>query len=375
MTRVVLFTTNLARGGAEMQVAQLAGRLRARGWDVHVVSLLKPSALEEELRAAGVPVWSLDMAGKPLRLGSLVPLLNRIKPQIVHAHLFHANMAARMVRLICPVPVVISTIHSLAESSRRSHRIRGRDWLYRMTDRLSDAVVCVSQAVAERHVSAGAVSRRRVRVIPNGVDTAIFRPDAARRAETRSALGLGDEFAWLAAGRLMWKKNYPLMLQAAARLAGCALLIAGDGPDAAALRELSTKLGLNTRFLGPREDIPGLMNACDGFVMSSAVEGLPMALLEAAASGLSQVAVGVGGVADAIVHERTGYVVPAPGDPESLGAAMARLAGLPAHERAAISGAAREHAVQTFDLSVVVDQWERLYEDLLHAEAVSNGEA
>jgi glycosyltransferase involved in cell wall biosynthesis len=375
MTRVLLLTTNLARGGAEMQVAQLAGRLRARGWDVHVVSLLKPSAFEEELCASGVPVWSLDMAGKPLRLGSLAPLLNRLKPQIVHAHLFHANMAARMVRLICPVPVVISTIHSLAESNRRSRRVRGRDWLYGMTDRLSDSVICVSQAVAERHVSAGAVSGRRVRVIPNGVDTAIFRPDAARRAETRAALGLADEFAWLAAGRLMWKKNYPLMLQAAAQLPGCTLLIAGDGPDAPSLHELSTKLWLKARFLGPRDDIPALMNACDGFVMSSAVEGLPMALLEAASSGLPQVAVGVGGVADAIVQERTGYVAPAPGDPESLAAAMARLSGLPAAERTAMSAAAREHAVQKFDLGTVVSQWERLYQDLLHAEAASNGEA
>ena len=102
----------------------------------------------------------------------------------------------------------------------------------------------------------------------------------------------------------MWKKNYPLMLEAMARQREGVLFIAGDGPDAARLRQLA---GPNVRFLGARDDIPALMNACDGFVLSSDVEGLPMVLLEAAASGLPQVATAAGGVAEAVIHERTGY--------------------------------------------------------------------
>ncbi len=373
MTRVVLLTTNLARGGAEIQVSQLARRLHERGWDVSVVSLLKPSALEKELRAMGIPVWSLDAGRNPLALARLVALLHRLKPQVVHAHMFHANVAARLARLLCPVPVVISTIHSLAESGRRSKRIRGRDWLYRTTGSLADRVVCVSAAVAERHLAAGAVSRARTLVIPNGVDTARFHPDAAVRKEARAALGLGREFAWLAAGRLMWKKNYPLMLEAAARVHGATLLIAGDGPDRQELEKLAGRLGVGARFLGPRDDMPGLMNACDGLVMSSAVEGLPLALLEAAASGLPQVAAGVGGVAEAVIHGKTGFVA-APGDPEALAAAMGRLEAMPADERAAMSRAAREHALAHFDLDAVTGRWERLYEELMRAERIASRE-
>jgi glycosyltransferase involved in cell wall biosynthesis len=372
MTRVVLLTTNLARGGAEMQVAQLARSLRLRGWDVSVISLLKPSALEVELRAAGVPVWPLDAGRNRLGVARLVPILNRLKPHIVHAHMFHANLCARLARLVCPIPVVISTIHSMAESSRRSPGIRGRDWLYRVTGPLSDQVVCVSTAVAERHAAARAVSRARLRVIPNGVDTTRFRPDAARRQRMRTALGLGQDFAWLAAGRLMWKKNYPVMLEAAARQRGT-LLIAGDGPEAGELKALAAKLGVRARFLGPRDDIPDLMNACDGLVLSSAVEGLPMVLLEAAASGLPQVAAGVGGVAEAVIQGRTGYVV-APGDPAALAAAMAGLVELSAEDRAAMSHAAREHALARFELAAVTGLWERLYEELLQAARRSSGE-
>ena len=70
-------------------------------------------------------------------------------------------------------------------------------------------------------------------MIPNGVDTTRFRPDPAARARLRNKLDLKDEFVWIAAGRLMWKKNYPALLEA--HTCGV-LLIAGAGPDEADLR-------------------------------------------------------------------------------------------------------------------------------------------
>ena len=103
--RVVLLTTNLARGGAEGQVAQLACALRGRGWTVSVVSLLQPSAFEGELAATGVGVFSLRMQPgipNPLALLRLASILRKLRPQILHAHLFHANILARAIRLICP---------------------------------------------------------------------------------------------------------------------------------------------------------------------------------------------------------------------------------------------------------------------------------
>ena len=73
-------------------------------------------------------------------------------------------------------------------------------------------------------------------------------------------------FTWIAVGRLMWKKNYPALLHAFARIGSGVLLIVGAGPDEAPLRAMA---GANVRFLGAREDIPGLLNAADAFVMTS----------------------------------------------------------------------------------------------------------
>ncbi len=367
--RVVMLTTNLARGGAETQVAHLAMALRRRGRDVSVVSLLRPSAFEEELAASGVAVRSLAMrpgVANPLGFARLVSALRELRPAVLHAHMFHANLMARSVRLLSPVPVVISTIHSIAESSRDSGDVRLRDWLYRITGLLSDATVCVSKAVAERHITARAVSHSRLRVIPNGVDGERFRPDPERRARMRRTLGLGDEFAWLAAGRLIWKKDYPTMLQAMARQSGAVLLIAGAGPLEEELRTLAGSLGANVRFLGEREDIPELMNACDGLLLSSVVEGLPVVLLEAAASGLPCVTTDAGGVSEAVLDGRTGYIVPRR-DSLAFGLAMSRLAGLAASERLHMAAAAREHALAEFELGAIAGQWDRLYEELLDA--------
>ncbi|MDP2998374.1 MAG: glycosyltransferase [Bryobacterales bacterium] len=360
---IVLLTTNLARGGAEMHLAQLAVSLRRRGWPVSVVSMLPPSALEGDLMSSGVAVYSLRMQpgiGSPLALARLAWILRKLRPRVLHSHMFHANLLARAVRLVCPVPVVVSTLHSVAESSRRSADVGCRDWLYRITDGLSDVTVSVSAAGAERHASARAVPRAKLRVIPNGVDTGRFRPDPAQRVRTRAQLGLGDEFAWLAAGRLMWKKDYPTMLRAMARQRAGVLFIAGAGPQEPELRALAHELGSNTFFLGSRDDIPELMNACDGLLLSSVVEGLPMVLLEAASSGLPCVATDAGGVREAVANERTGYVVP-PGSPDALAAAMSQLTELSGDARRQMAQAARELAVTRFDLSVVTAQWERLY--------------
>ena len=360
--RVVLLTTNLARGGAETQVARLAIALRGRGWPATVISLIAPTAFEEELVAAGVPVHSLGMRPgekrtNPAGFARLLALLRDIRPRIVHSHMFHANMAGRAARLLYPAPAVLSTLHSIAESGRQSGETRFRDLVYRVTDPLADVTVAVCQAAAERHAASRAVPRSKLRVIPNGVDTNVFRPGDGHP---------GDEFTWLAVGRLMWKKDYPTMLRAFASRARGVLLIAGDGPEEGALRELAGDLRANVRFLGPRDDIASLMRACDGFVLSSLVEGLPMALLEAAASALPCVATDVGGVREIVLDGRTGFVV-RPGDPAPLAEAISRVMALSAEERRRMGEKARAHAVTQFDMAVVVEKWEKLYQELTSA--------
>lgn len=365
--RIALLTTNLARGGAETQVALLAAGLRRRNWDVSVISLVTPTAFQAELAAERVPVFSLDIepgVWSPRGLARLAGILHSLRPQILHGHMFHANLLSRLSRLLFPLPVVVSTLHSAAETSRRSSQMRWRDAAYRITDPLGDVTVAVSEAVAARHIGARAVPAAKLRVIPNGVGTSRFQPDAARRQSVRNLLGLGDQFTWLAVGRLMWKKGYGPLLHAFAGLGQGVLLVAGAGPQEAELVELAAELGAKVRFLGQRSDVADLMQAADAFVQASLVEGMPVSLLEAASCGLPSVTTGAGGAAEVVSDGRTGYVVP-PGNAEALAAAMSRLMSLSADERLAMGLAARRHVVERYEAAAMLARWEQLYEELL----------
>src|SRR5690606_28075878 len=144
-----------------------------------------------------------------------------------------------------------------------------------------------------------------------------------------------------------------------------------DGPLAEKLRAHAASLSASSRirFLGPRTDVASLMNACDGFVLSSVVEGLPMVLLEAAHSGLPCVTTDVSGAREAVLDGETGFITPLQ-DVKALAAAMNRVMALPPQEREAMGAAARAHASAHFEMEEVTTRWEELYDQGLQAAGI-----
>lgn len=365
--KILFLITSLAYGGAETQVVRLATRLKARGWEVRVVSLTPPRAYLEKLEGEGIPVFSLEIKHKlpdPRPFLRLARLIRKWRPQIVHSFMVHANLLARLVRPIAPAPILICSARNTFEGGRL------RELLYRVTDPLCDVTTQVCQIGLERYVRIGAVPRHKIRYIPNGVDTDIFKPDLKARIEWREKLSVEDHFVWLAVGRFDPQKDYPNMLHAFPHVlresAKTVLLIAGDGPLRPEMEKLACELRVekHVRFLGICRDVPQLMNAADAFVMSSAWEGMANVLLEASASGLPIVATNVGGNGEIVVDGETGFLVP-PKDPEALAQTMLRLMNLPEGERRRIGEKGRRHVEQNFALDRVVDQWEALYKELL----------
>jgi glycosyltransferase involved in cell wall biosynthesis len=102
------------------------------------------------------------------------------------------------------------------------------------------------------------------------------------------------------------------------------------------------------------------MQAADGFVLSSAWEGLPMVLLEAGASALPIVATDVGGSVETVLPGATGWLVP-PRRPEALAQAMLSLMTMSPNERSAMGRRARDHIARSFDMATIADQWEAIY--------------
>ena len=354
-----------------MQVASLAKSLQTRGWKVSVISMLpEGNTLATELRACGANVATLRMQkGKadPRAIWRLAKMIRALKPDVLHAHMVAANLLARLTRLFAAVPLLVSTAHSIREGGWL------HDLAYRATDHLGDVSTNVSNAAATRYACDGLVPETRLRVLRNGIDVNLFRPSGESRDQLRETLGVQNQFVWIAIGRFREEKDYPNMLKAFAGLTETVLLIAGEGELRSQLEQTAAALqvGDRVRFLGFREDSSELLNAADGYVLSSRWEGLPLVLLEAAATGIPIVATNVGGNAEVVLHSKTGFLVPA-ANSSALRDAMRDVMALSVVQRHEMGLAGREFVVSNYSMAHIVNQWETLYREFLDKREVAD---
>jgi glycosyltransferase involved in cell wall biosynthesis len=368
----------LVRGGAQQQILLVGGELRRRGWPVTVISMSAPEEMLEEFAGAGLPIEQLGLT--PGRRGPLdagralvraVGLLRRLRPSALIGFCYLANVLAKLAGRLAGVPVVVTSIRNERFGSRL------RDRVERLTEPLADLTTTNSHTAARALLARRVASRRRLTVVPNALAAL---PPAGEGAGLRRATGAGDgDFVWLAVGTLTEQKDYPTLWRALARLVEeglpVRLAVAGDGDRREDLERLARERNVEHRLtlLGTRDDVPRLLDEADGYVLSSAWEGLPNSLMEAAAHRLPCVATRVGGVEEVLEDARSGWVVP-PGDPEALAGAMRAACEAAPEERDRRAAAAQRDAIARFALGNVVDLWEELLVDrMVRAGELSPG--
>lgn len=338
MLRVAHVLARLPAAGTERQLVGLLGAAHGRHWDARLLVLFPGGELIEDVRALGVevvegppgPGWS------PARLAGARRVLRAA--EVVHAQLWGANLYARIAAGLGPRrPAVVC-----AERRVETFRGGGRRALDRAGASLVDAWIANSDAVADFVTHAHRVERDAVAVIPNGLDATTFHAGTGDRAPGPCRLGT--------VSRLVHQKGVDVAVDALGHLVAAGhdveLVVAGDGPDRAALEARAA--GLPVRFVGPLASpaaVASHLRGLDVFLLPSRYEGLPNALLEARATGLPAVATDAPGVAEAAGPGTT--LVPVD-DPGALAAAVAALiaGGPPAPVPAA--------SVRTFD-DVAVD--------------------
>lgn len=351
-----------AIGGAERQVILLAKELAARGNRVTIVALSGTGiAIGDELSQAGIAFVSLGMRKAwidPRGWQRYLRWARRNRPDILHSHLPHGTLFARWARLVAPVRVQIDTLHT-SRSGGRVQRLG-----YRVSAFLNNAVTCVSAVVADSAAGAGIALRQYLKILPNGVPLPRLEPEPGVASDSQ-----GEPFRWIAVGRLAPVKDYPTMLRAFAKLPGASLLqIVGSGPEESVLRSLAIQLKIDHRvdFSGFQSDVFPLLRAADAFVLSSRWEGLPVAVLEAAAAGLPVVVTNGPGTREAMLPGETGILVPV-GNSAALAEAMASVMNMPGEQRRAMGTRGRKFVEEQFSLDTVVDRWERFYTELLQS--------
>jgi glycosyltransferase involved in cell wall biosynthesis len=245
-------------------------------------------------------------------------------------------------------------------------------WALRLRNtvlRRADAYVALSEEMAKEFLDHG-IPAERVHRIPNGVDTAVFRPATPdERARIRQHLGLGSRPVAVYTGRLVSYKGLPSLLRAWRSVADAVLVLVGEGGAdlhscESELRAFVGEHGLRERvqFAGPTERVEEWLRAADLFVFPTENEAFGLSLAEAMACGLPSVTTQVGGLRDFVVDGGNALVVQ-PGDDAALGSGIARLIG-DAECRAELGMQARRTAEERFSLPVVARAYAALVDEL-----------
>ncbi|HEV8451012.1 MAG TPA: glycosyltransferase family 4 protein, partial [Gaiellales bacterium] len=348
---VLFMCPNLEAGGAERQWSVLIPGLRDAGLPVSVLTLDGRGVFFDELAREGISTafaglrHRADAAG----LRRVQRLARRAKPEVIVTRSLSADVLGHALarRLGCGHVI---TEH-LGPRSRSFRPLRRHQrWLEQVMRPRARAVVAVSAGQTDELVASG-YRRDRIRIIPNGVAND---PPVRSRELVLAELGMpGDAFLAVMVATLRPEKRAEAFVAAvaaaAAAGAGVRGLVVGDGPDAPLVaRRVSDSDGV-VRMLGYRDDALDIINAGDALCLTSAVEAMPMAALEAMSVGRPVVATAVGGVPEVVEHTRTGLLVP--GDrPEAVGSAILALASDRAWA-AALGDAGRERQQRLFSVS------------------------
>lgn len=311
--RILLLAPHLGGGGAEHVMALLARNLSREKYEVHLGLVQQGEATGDVL-----PPWvAIHPLGARRARAAAFPLLRlvwRLRPHVILTSAIEVSFLVLLLRPYFPRKTCIlvrqnATLSSLLSTGSLPQFAR---WLCRILYRQSDRVICQSLAMARDLEQTAGIGQERITVLPNPVDL-----DAIRAAACTPSVWQGPGPHLLAVGRLSQEKGIDLLLLALAHIRQqypCAgLIVAGAGREEAALKALCSELGLDTavRFAGHVDNPYTLFAGATLFVLPSRHEGMPNALLEAAAAGLPLVVTPAsGGVVDLLQGKKGAWIAP-----------------------------------------------------------------
>ena len=382
--RVLHLIEDLGSGGAERLLFVNLSRLDRPRFE-NMVCHLYDRALHwrQPILDLGVPVMSLGLTSirdLPLGVARLVRLLKAERVDLIHTHLYGANLVGRAAAALAGVPVV-SSLHNPdyepAVLKDNPALFPAKVWALNRLDRLTSRVarphfVAVSEYVRQSAVKHLGIRPGRATVIYNPIDFTRFRRDASTAAaasQVRRDLNIDpNDRVLLSVARLDPQKGLRYLVEALPAIVRdfpdtIAVFVGGGAPESrAALETVADTLGVrrNVRFAGVQADITSYLEMCDVFVLPSLYEGLGIALVEAMAMERPCVASRTTAIPEVVEDGVSGVLVP-PADAAALAGAIVRLLRDPAlRTRMGVEG--RRIARERFDVTRNIHQLEAVYE-------------
>lgn len=378
--KILHIITGLNNGGAETVLLNLVAGDKKENNQHHVVSLMDRGIFAARLEQAGATVHTLNFPrGKVTAAGmaQLFRLVRQIQPDVVQTWMYHANLIGGVIALLAGVRTIVWGIHH--SNLDPGHNSRTTLRVVRLCALLSGwvpgkIVSCSAQAIRV-HQAVGYRADKFIQ-IPNGYNMQRLQPDAAARSAVRAELGIADNaFVLGMVARFDAQKDHRNLVQALGLLKRQSVpftcLLVGvdmDSANADLCGWLDTAgVAGNVKLLGPRSDIPAVMNALDVHVLSSLGEAFPNVLAEAMACGTPCVTTDVGDAA--VIVAGHGWVV-APQDADALADGLAQ-----AYSSFASGGAAwqtrqaacRAHILANFELEGMCERYRQVWQQCMQA--------
>jgi len=356
-------------GGAETVLLNIAKGIDKSRFNSTAV-LHESDWLHEQLLSNGVETeiipsrhsWDIFFLMK------FIGYCRRHKIDLIHSHLFGANLYSCLAGAVLRLPVVATFHNELFFRGRLEKFMTIKSALIR---KFASRMVFVAEFMKKDYLNYMRLSGDRMLTVYNGIDLKEYNGETDKSA-LKKELGIeeGDPIVGHVAN-FRAPKGHNYLIEAASRVCqsipGARFLLIGHPGDGTIKKEIEGKiagLGLeeNVQILGFRKDVSRMLRLMDIFVLSSTSEGLPLSVIEAMASSKPVVVTNVGGLPEIVVPDRTGYLVEA----KDAGALAEKIIILLEDEalRKQMGEAGRKLVEEKYSLRAMIDSYQKLYEDL-----------
>ena len=317
--RIAQVITGLVLGGGGQVMLTIARNLDRTRFEMDIYCVIGGGELVPEFERMGyrvriIPAYAGEtlLRYRPAQVLQLARELREGNYDLVHTHLFQADVIGRIAARLAGVPRMIKSLHNMGAWKKRHHLLVDR-CLSGRTER----ILCCSDELRDSAIRQEKLDPRRVVTIYHGVDVARFSPNIDRAAYCRE-LGLDPARRIIGTiGRPIPEKGQQHLVDAVPAILAAhpdtQFLVVGEGPLRKSLEQRAADRGIadRIRFVGARADIPEMLALMDVFVFPSLREGLGIAVLEAMAAGVPIVAANIRPLSEIVAHERTGLLVEA----------------------------------------------------------------
>jgi glycosyltransferase involved in cell wall biosynthesis len=356
---ILFVTVGYTLGGSENMIAQIAPRLKMRGYNVRVLAFKGWGPVSEKLKGSGIECTALHGKGRfDLRiLWRYFFYLMGNPPDLIIAFLYRAYIPTRIFGFLLGIQN-ISSVRGVRKSMSLTNK-----FLDKITIPLSHVIYSCSEAVTDFLVRDLGIKRNNIVTIPNGIDVKSF---SVKSDKNRILKDLGVIKGAKVVGTVSRlhepTKGIKILLEAFNIIQGkvdSLLLIVGGGKDEKELKQMAEKLKLKTLFLGERNDVAEILPTMDVFVLPSLSEGFSVVILEAMACGIPVVATNVGSNREVVLDGKTGFIVE-PGNPSKLAEKIKKLLG-DKKMRKDLGKAGLKRVKENFSIDKTVDGIENLW--------------